>query len=244
MKNTRETRIVVDPSGNRIIGGDNTGLILGIVVPIGVVVVGFLVWKIKRQNQELKLLSKAEVDEFIFGKPEFLNHHSSSEEVKNYAPFLPYNKDYEISREQLDIDMNSVLGIGAYAIVLRGNIHQLGIRMRVAVKTAKPMDEVCYFKALLSELKIMCFIGSHTNVVNLVGAYTKKIQSREIYIAIEYCENGNFLSYLRRNAFILFSEKTDNVTEMCAKRGLKLIKDTDQQSSMFHNINHVHSASF
>ncbi|ODN03810.1 Platelet-derived growth factor receptor beta [Orchesella cincta] len=201
--NSSTTQIVVDPSGNRISRSDNTGLILGIVVPIVVLlvvgVVGFLVWKIKRQNQELKLLSKAEVDEFIFGKPEFLHHHSSSEEVNNYAPFLPYNKGYEIARDQLEIDMTTVLGSGAYAIVLRGTVHRRGDQTRVAVKTAKPMDDVGYFKALLSELKIMGFIGSHPNIVNLIGAYTKNIQNREIFIAIEYCENGNVLSYLRDN---------------------------------------------
>ncbi|CAL8087274.1 unnamed protein product [Orchesella dallaii] len=183
--------------------GDNIGLILGIVVPLILLlvggVVGFLVWKIKRQNQELKLLSKAEVDEFIFGKPEFLHHHSSSEEVNNYAPFLPYNKGYEIAREQLEIDQSTVLGSGAYAIVLCGTVHRRGDQTKVAVKTAKPMDDIGYFKALLSELKIMGFIGCHPNIVNLVGAYTKNIQNREIYIAIEFCANGNLLTYLRDN---------------------------------------------
>jgi len=45
----------------------------------------------------------------------------------------------------------------------------------------------------------MGFIGCHPNIVNLVGAYTKNILNREIYIAIEYCENGSLLAYLRDN---------------------------------------------
>lgn len=174
-------------------------IVVTIFLIVVIAVIGLLVWKIKRQSQELRLLSKAEVDEFIFGKPEFLQHHSSTEEVNNYAPYLPYNKGYEITKEQLEIEENAVLGSGAYAIVLRGTVHRNGDRTKVAIKTAKPMDDISYFKALLSELKIMGFIGTHANIVNLVGAHTKNIQNREIYIAIEYCQNGNLLEYLRDN---------------------------------------------
>lgn len=178
--------------------------ILWIVLPIFAVlvlaVIGVLIWKIKLQSKELRLLTKAEVDEFLFGKPEMIQHHGSSEEVNNYAPFLPYNKGYEIGKEQLEIDQNAVLGSGAYAIVLRGVlIKKGGERLKVAIKTSRTMDDISYFKALLSELKIMGFIGTHPNIVNLVGAHTKNIQNREIFIAIEFCENGNLLNYLRDN---------------------------------------------
>lgn len=182
--------------------------VLWIVLPIFAVlvlaVIGVLIWKIKIQSKELRLLTKAEVDEFLFGKPEMIQHHASSEEVNNYAPFLPYNRGYEIGKDQLEIDENAVLGSGAYAIVLRGTlIKKGGDRVKVAIKTSRTMDDISYFKALLSELKIMGFIGTHSNIVNLVGAHTKNIQNREIFIAIEFCENGNLLNYLRdhRNKF-------------------------------------------
>jgi hypothetical protein len=32
------------------------------------------------------------------------------------------------------------------------------------------------FKALLSELKIMTYIGKHENIINLIGACTNNIQ--------------------------------------------------------------------
>lgn len=199
----RERAFTVDATGESSLADPHSsGLIWAIVVPlafVAIVVIGFLIWKIKLQGQELRLLSKAEVDEFIFGKPEFLQQHTSTEDVNNYAPYLPYNKGYEIDKEQLDIDPSVVLGTGAYAVVLQGVLHKNNDDIKVAIKTAKPMDDVSFFKALLSELKIMGFIGTHQNIVNLVGAYTRSIQNREIYICIEFCDNGNVLSYLRNN---------------------------------------------
>jgi serine/threonine protein kinase len=51
-------------------------------------------------------------------------------------------------------------------------------RLPVAVKTVDPDVNVEYFKALLSELKILVHIGSHSEVVSLVGACTENIRGR------------------------------------------------------------------
>lgn len=49
----------------------------------------------------------------------------------------------------------------------------------VAIKTTKPLTSGKeYFKALLSELKIMTYIGGHDNIVNLIGACTQNIKKR------------------------------------------------------------------
>ncbi|XP_021234451.1 receptor-type tyrosine-protein kinase FLT3 isoform X3 [Numida meleagris] len=48
--------------------------------------------------------------------------------------------------------------------------------------------------ALMSELKMMTHIGSHENIVNLLGACT---MSGPIYLIFEYCCYGDLLNYLR-----------------------------------------------
>ncbi|ESO01519.1 hypothetical protein HELRODRAFT_141355, partial [Helobdella robusta] len=53
-------------------------------------------------------------------------------------------------------------------------------------------DQVC---ALYSELLLMAYIGSHINIVNLVGAVTKRI----FYVVMEYCCNGCLRNYLIEN---------------------------------------------
>jgi hypothetical protein len=45
----------------------------------------------------------------------------------------------------------------------------------VAVKMIKSATNVAALEALVSELKILIYLGSHLNVVNLLGACTKQI---------------------------------------------------------------------
>ena len=54
----------------------------------------------------------------------------------------------------------------------------------VAVKTAKSQVNVAALEALISELKILIYLGSHVNVVNLLGACTKRINRGLIKIII------------------------------------------------------------
>jgi len=58
-------------------------------------------------------------------------------------------------------------------------------KIEVAVKMSKPLDNgIDMFKALLSELKIMTYIGRHDNIVNLVGACTQNIQKSNYRVII------------------------------------------------------------
>ena len=50
-----------------------------------------------------------------------------------------------------------------------------GRMIHAAVKTTRSNVDLDYFRALLSEVKIMSFIGKHPNVVNLIGACTANI---------------------------------------------------------------------
>lgn len=60
------------------------------------------------------------------------------------------------------------------------------------------------FKALISELKIMIHMGKHVNVVNLVGAVTRSIRKRMLYVITEFCDKGNLYQYVQtnRNEFV------------------------------------------
>lgn len=70
--------------------------------------------------------------------------------------------------------------------------------------------------AITKELKIMCHLGKHLNVVNLLGAVTKKVQqgkpvhfkwidssltiflliTGEVLVIVEYCKFGNLKHFL------------------------------------------------
>lgn len=84
-------------------------------------------------------------------------------------------------------DLKRVLGSGEYGLVLYGLYKNANppegqpFVKPVAIKTQKPLTSGKeFFKALLSELKIMTYIGKHDNIVNLIGACTQNIRKRNI----------------------------------------------------------------
>ena len=54
----------------------------------------------------------------------------------------------------------------------------------VAVKMVRSQANVSAIEALVSEMKIMSFLGSHLNVVNLIGACTKGISKGKVRNAV------------------------------------------------------------
>lgn len=71
------------------------------------------------------------------------------------------------------------LGTGCFGRVVKAEA--VGIKgsdeivKTVAVKMVRSQSNVAAMEALVSELKILIHLGSHLNVVNLLGACTKKI---------------------------------------------------------------------
>ena len=74
-----------------------------------------------------------------------------------------------------------------WIIPLNNELSLLGIKdneaqTTVAVKTLNPYSNKDVLKSLMSELKIMSHMGSHPNIVNLLGAVTTNIQRSELFI--------------------------------------------------------------
>ncbi len=62
----------------------------------------------------------------------------------------------------------------------------------VAVKMVRSVTNVAALEALVSELKILIHLGSHMNVVNLLGACTKKISQGLCHITLDLNYRGVF----------------------------------------------------
>lgn len=70
------------------------------------------------------------------------------------------------------------LGSGAFGVVVKAEA--VGLKpdepvSTVAVKMVRSKLNIAALEALVSELKVMTHIGSHLNVLNLLGACTKDI---------------------------------------------------------------------
>lgn len=80
------------------------------------------------------------------------------------------------------------MGTGAYGCVLSGTYLKYSMsgktksEIEVAIKTLKEITDDANLKAMMSELKVMIYIGKHENLVSLYGAITSKLsQSMKSY---------------------------------------------------------------
>ena len=101
--------------------------------------------------------------------------------IDQQTELLPYDKTHwEIPRQSVKLGIQ--LGVGQYGRVVKAKIS--GLRghdeKTVAIKMVRSRANVSALEALVSEMKIMSFLGSHLNVVNLIGACTKGITKGEI----------------------------------------------------------------
>jgi len=62
-------------------------------------------------------------------------------------------------------------------------------------------------KSLLAELKVMIHIGTHPNIIQLVGAYTRQLRDGLVYVALEFCMKGNLEQLLRRSKHVGSSDQ-------------------------------------
>ncbi|KAL2097442.1 hypothetical protein ACEWY4_006649 [Coilia grayii] len=145
-------------------------------------------------------------------KPKYQIHWKVIESIhgNNYIYIdptqLPYDQKWEFPRERLRF--GKVLGSGAFGKVVQATAY--GLRSpdsvtTVAVKMLKPSAHSTEKEALMSELKVLSYLGNHVNIVNLLGACT---QGGPTLVITEYCCYGDLLSFLRRKKEEFFSLKT------------------------------------
>ncbi|ODM94981.1 Vascular endothelial growth factor receptor kdr-like [Orchesella cincta] len=206
-------------------GGISTFGIIAIVVS-GLLIVGVALLVITRmrniiqeQREALRILTEAEIQEFVEGNPDIVARAKNDYFNNNTAiDALPYDMKYEIPPDKLSIDYSCILGSGEYGLVLGGKVMTENVKgyvsisnppdpeeltmnqeaetnneeLTVAVKMCKKDVDVTNFKALLAEIKVMAYLGNHKNLVSLIGAW-------ELLIIVEFCKNGSLESYLRNN---------------------------------------------
>lgn len=78
------------------------------------------------------------------------------------------------------LEYDQIFGQGEFGIVLKGVVTpNANHSYTAAVKTLKSHD-MNHLRALLSELKIMIYIGYHKNIIRLIGAVTSKLSESMI----------------------------------------------------------------
>lgn len=70
-------------------------------------------------------------------------------------------------------------------------------KVPAAVKVANKSQHEFKFKAVLREIKILCYLGEHPNIVSLIGVCTEELYLGILYVATELCDLGSLHKYLR-----------------------------------------------
>ncbi|XP_077381119.1 KIT proto-oncogene, receptor tyrosine kinase b isoform X1 [Festucalex cinctus] len=147
-------------------------------------------------------------------KPKFQIQWKVIESIhgNNYIYFdptqLPYDSKWEFPRQKLRF--GKTLGSGAFGKVVRATAYGLcsaDTVTTVAVKMLKPNAHATEKEALMSELKVLSYLGNHMNIVNLLGACTV---GGPILVITEYCCYGDLLNFLRRKRESFLNSQTDD----------------------------------
>uniref|UniRef100_A0A8C5E241 receptor protein-tyrosine kinase n=1 Tax=Gouania willdenowi TaxID=441366 RepID=A0A8C5E241_GOUWI len=120
---------------------------------------------------------------------------------------LPYDHQWEFPRNNLRF--GKTLGSGAFGKVVEATAYGLSEAdsvMTVAVKMLKSSAHATEKEALMSELKVLSYLGNHMNIVNLLGACT--VGGIHVY---ELAQHYYLLNFLRRkrDSFIYSQIKED-----------------------------------
>lgn len=124
-------------------------------------------------------MTYAGISYFVEGNENNLNPEKT---IMEQADLLRYDTQFDFAMKNLKL--GKILGSGAFGEVLMGEA--IGLMPGEAVTTvavkrvkAPPKDEE--IKALITELKIMIYIGKHVNVVNILGVVRDNIKERNLY---------------------------------------------------------------
>ncbi|XP_048704241.1 mast/stem cell growth factor receptor Kit isoform X2 [Caretta caretta] len=131
---------------------------------------------------------------------------------------LPYDQKWEFPRNRLSF--GKTLGAGAFGKVVEATAYGLfksDAAMTVAVKMLKPSAHLTEREALMSELKVLSYLGNHINIVNLLGACTV---GGPTLVITEYCCYGDLLNFLRRKRDSFICPKHDEYAETAVYENL------------------------
>ncbi|XP_019496445.1 PREDICTED: mast/stem cell growth factor receptor Kit isoform X6 [Hipposideros armiger] len=142
---------------------------------------------------------------------------------------LPYDHKWEFPRNRLSF--GKTLGAGAFGKVVEATAYGLiksDAAMTVAVKMLKPSAHLTEREALMSELKVLSYLGNHMNIVNLLGACTV---GGPTLVITEYCCYGDLLNFLRRKRDSFICSKQEDHAEAALYKNLLQSKETSCSDS-------------
>ncbi|CAL8136806.1 unnamed protein product [Orchesella dallaii] len=167
------------------------------VVLVLIAIVFALVVRYRKLSQ---ILSDEEVKDFLHGKSHTETGLTSKENGEfGDVDYMKFNSLHNLELSDIVIDTAKILGQGTFGTVYKGTVKEDA----AAIKRPNSDCSKKTFMSVLSEVKVLSYIGIHPNVVKFLGAYTKEIHSGVLHIATEFCSNGSLESFLRTKVTVI-----------------------------------------
>ncbi|XP_033101097.1 tyrosine-protein kinase receptor Tie-1-like [Anneissia japonica] len=132
---------------------------------------------------------------------------------------------YQIPWKDMVLE-NIIIAEGNFGQVMKAVIKKEDTAIQAAVKMLKEGATDNDRRDFIGELDIMCKVGYHPNIVNLIGACEYE---GVLYVATEYAEHGNLLNYLRHSRCMetdpTFANKTNMSSTLSAEDLLQFAAD-------------------
>ena len=154
--------------------------------------IAILSWYYIKRNKEEK-----EKETLLKGNIAMINDQLV---LNEQAAHLSYSGEQEIDQGKFKIGRK--LGGGNFGSVHEGMtedpIHP-GQKNKVAIKSVNnPLDPAQIY-SLICEIKVLDHLGTHLNLVNMIGACTTQFKNGKIWLLLEYCSHGDMKKFLLRN---------------------------------------------
>ena len=135
-----------------------------------------------------------------------------TKEIIPQAAHIPSNPKREIPRSAFEIKGH--LGSGNFGSVYKGEIKshlKINSKIPVAIKSIKGLSGTQEIENFLYEIKIMGYINPHFNLVNMAGFCKSDLEtSGDLWLLIEFCDQGDLQSYVIKNKKNILSGKANN----------------------------------
>ncbi|XP_038056082.1 tyrosine kinase receptor Cad96Ca-like [Patiria miniata] len=177
----------------------------------------------ERQDQVCTIQADGQLEGIPLGALSTANDYNPGREIQAaHAAYGNVGPNLSLSRDLVEIEKE--IGRGAFGRVLLGTalgIEEVGKRTKVAIKTIKEGADRQAKVELLEELDVMKKIGSHPNIVRLLGYC---IETDPIYLIVEYLGKGDLKKVLMGYRITDTGTGYGNISGLSQSLSLTLVK--------------------
>ncbi|XP_038056081.1 fibroblast growth factor receptor 2-like [Patiria miniata] len=175
------------------------------------------------QDQVCTIQADGQLEDILLGALSTANDYNPGREIQAaHATYGNVGPNLSLSRDLVEIEKE--IGRGAFGRVLLGTalgIEEVGKRAKVAIKTIKEGADRQAKVELLEELDVMKKIGSHPNIVRLLGYC---IETDPIYLIVEYLGKGDLKKVLMGYRITDTGTGYGNISGLSQSLSLTLVK--------------------